>query len=101
MRLCRLGDSLVIGIVQIASTLASSSVALALGMPLPSLRQWAGALKLADRLGLRRMGTVALLGQTKHHGLIPKLKPALDALVANHIFIRQELIDAALKEAGE
>jgi len=59
------------------------------------------ARKLADRLGLRRMGTVALLGQAKREGLIPKLKPALDALVANHIFIRQELIDAALKEAGE
>lgn len=59
------------------------------------------ARKLADRLGLRRMGTVALLGQAKREGFIPKLKPALDALVANHIFIRQELIDAALKEAGE
>jgi len=59
------------------------------------------ARKLADRLGLRRMGSVALLGQAKHEGLIPKLKPALDALVANGIFIRQELIHAALKEAGE
>lgn len=59
------------------------------------------ARKLAERLGLRRMGTVALLGQAKREGLIPKLKPALDALVANHIFIRQQLIDAALKEAGE
>jgi hypothetical protein len=59
------------------------------------------ARKLAQRLGLRRMGTVALLGQAKREGLIPSLKPALDALVANGIFIRQELIDAALREAGE
>jgi predicted nucleic acid-binding protein len=59
------------------------------------------ARKLADRLGLRRMGTVALLGQAKREGLIPKLKPALEALLANRIFIRQGLIDAALKEAGE
>jgi hypothetical protein len=59
------------------------------------------ARKLADRLGLRRMGTVTLLGQAKRERLIPKLKPALDALVANRIFIRQELIEAALKEAGE
>ena len=59
------------------------------------------ARKLADRLGLRRMGTVAWLGRAKREGLIPKLKPALDALLANHIFIRHELIDAALKEAGE
>jgi predicted nucleic acid-binding protein len=47
------------------------------------------------------MGTVALLGQAKREGLIPKLKPALDALVANSIFIRQELIEAALREARE
>jgi predicted nucleic acid-binding protein len=59
------------------------------------------ARKLAERLGLPRMGSVALLGRAKREGLIPKLKPALDALVANGIFIRQELIAAALKEAGE
>ena len=59
------------------------------------------ARKLADRLGLRRMGTVALLGRAKREGLLPKLKPALDALLANGVFIRQELISAALKEVGE
>ena len=59
------------------------------------------ARKLAKRLGLRSMGTVALLGRAKQKGLISTLKPALDALLANHIFIRQELIDAAIHEAGE
>jgi len=59
------------------------------------------ARKFAVRLGLRRMGTVALLGRAKREGLIPKLKPTLDALVASNIFIRQELIDEALKESGE
>jgi len=59
------------------------------------------ARKLADRLGLRRMGTVALLARAKRDGLIPQLKPALDGLRANGIFIRQELADAALKEVGE
>lgn len=59
------------------------------------------ARKLADRLGLRRMGTVALLGRAKREGLIPKLKPALDALVANEIFISQHLMDSALREVGE
>jgi predicted nucleic acid-binding protein len=59
------------------------------------------ARRIAERLGLRRMGTVALLGQAKRDGLIPKLKPALDGLVSSGIFIRQELIDAALKEIGE
>jgi predicted nucleic acid-binding protein len=32
------------------------------------------ARKLADRLGLRRMGTVALLGQAKREGAIPKAR---------------------------
>lgn len=59
------------------------------------------ARKLAARLGLRRMGTVAVLGLAKREGMIPKLKPALDALVANGIYIRQELIAAALHEVGE
>ena len=59
------------------------------------------ARKLADRLRLRRMGTVALLGQARQQNLILKLKPALDALVASGIFIRAELIAAALKEVGE
>ena len=59
------------------------------------------ARKLAQRLGLRRMGTVALLGQAKRGRLIPELRPALNALVAQGIYIRRELIDAALSEAGE
>ena len=59
------------------------------------------ARNLARRLGLRRMGTVALLGQAKRAGLILALKPALDALLANGIFIGRGLMEAALKEAGE
>ena len=59
------------------------------------------ARKLAERLKLRRMGTVALLGQAKQAGLIEKLKPCLDSLLASGIFIRQELISAALTEVGE
>ena len=59
------------------------------------------ARKVAERLQLRRMGTVALLGLAKREGLIERLKPCLEALVANGVFIRQELIDAALREVGE
>jgi hypothetical protein len=59
------------------------------------------ARKIAARLKLRRMGTVALLGQAKRAGLVKELKPLLDALLACGIYIRKELIEAALKEAGE
>ena len=59
------------------------------------------ARKIAARLNLRRMGTVALLGQAKRAGLVKKLKPSLDALLDCGIYVRKELIEAALKEAGE
>jgi predicted nucleic acid-binding protein len=59
------------------------------------------ARKLAERLRLRRMGTVALLGLARRENLIAKLKPSLDALVSNGIFIRPELIAAALREVDE
>jgi predicted nucleic acid-binding protein len=58
------------------------------------------ARKLAARLNLRRMGTVALLAAAKRAGLIEKLKPQLEALVANNIYLRQELIDAVLRDVG-
>jgi predicted nucleic acid-binding protein len=59
------------------------------------------ARKLAQHLGLRRIGTVGFLALAKRDGLISTLKPALDALLAHGIYIRQDLINAALKEAGE
>jgi predicted nucleic acid-binding protein len=69
--------------------------------PLPSCWWTIFTRKLIQRLGLRRMGTVALLGLAKREGLIWKLKPPLEALLAHGIFIRRELIDAARREAGE
>ncbi len=59
------------------------------------------ARKIAARLKLRRMGTIALLGRAKQAGLVGKLKPLLDGLLGCGIHIRRELIEAALKEAGE
>lgn len=59
------------------------------------------ARKLAARLGLRRMGTVALLIAAKRSGLIESLRPQLQALVANNIFLDQALIKAALRDVGE
>ena len=44
---------------------------------------------------------VALPGQARCEKLPPRLKPALDALLANGIFLRPELIATALKEVGE
>ena len=59
------------------------------------------ARKIAARLNLRRMGTIALLGRAKHEGLVDKPQPLLERLVNSGIHIRQDLVDAAIKEAGE
>jgi hypothetical protein len=59
------------------------------------------ARKIAARLNLRRMGTIALLGRAKREGLVAKLQPLLERLVNSGIHIRRDLVDAALKEAGE
>ena len=59
------------------------------------------ARKIAEWLGLRQIGTVGLLLRAKRRGLTERIKPHLEALIANGIYIRKELIEAVLKEAGE
>ncbi len=59
------------------------------------------ARRVAEYLGVRRMGTVGLLRRAKQAGLIERLRPQLEALKANGIHIRQELVDAVLREVGE
>ncbi len=59
------------------------------------------ARKVAGRLNIKQIGTIGLLLRAKRSKLIDKLKPHLEALQKNGIYIRQELIDAVLNEAGE
>lgn len=59
------------------------------------------ARRLAERLGIRRIGTVGLLLEFRRREWIKSLRSDIDALVANGIYLRQDLIDAALRSAGE
>jgi len=61
----------------------------------------ARARRVAGRLNIRMIGTVGLLRRAKKAKLIDKLRPLLEALQANGIYIRQNLIDAVLKNVGE
>lgn len=61
----------------------------------------ARARRVAERLDIPRIGTVGLLRRAKRKGLIDQLRPQLEALQANGVYIRQELIDAVLKDVGE
>lgn len=61
----------------------------------------ARARRVAERLRIERIGTVGLLRHAKQMGLIALLRPHLEALQAQGIYVRQALIDAALKDVGE
>lgn len=59
------------------------------------------ARRVAKRLELRHVGTVGLLRRAKKEGLVAAVKPLLEALVENGIFIEQALIDAVLADLEE
>lgn len=59
------------------------------------------ARKIAQRLNVKQIGTIGLLLRAKRQGLIETISPHIDALIENGIYIRRELIDAVLFEAGE
>ena len=61
----------------------------------------ARARKIAQRLNIKQIGTIGLLLRAKRQGLVHAIKPHIDDLVENGIYVRRELIDAVLAEAGE
>ena len=61
----------------------------------------ARARRLAQRLGIARIGSVGLLRRAKQMGLIARLKPELEALQANGIYMSKQLFDEVLKSVGE
>ena len=61
----------------------------------------ARARKIAQRLDIKQIGTIGLMLRAKRRGLVETIRPHIDALVENGIYIRKELIDGVLKEAGE
>ncbi|MCG8461108.1 MAG: DUF3368 domain-containing protein [Holophagales bacterium] len=59
------------------------------------------ARRIAERLGIRRMGTLGLLRMAKLGGLIPEARTQIRALIDQGIYIHQVLIDAVLEDLGE
>ena len=58
--------------------------------------------RVAERLGLRRMGVIGMLQRAKMHRVIPELKPALDDLRSTAGFwIGSALYDRVLRDARE
>jgi len=61
----------------------------------------ARARRVAERLNIRRIGTVGLLRWAKKVGLINEIRPYMETLQKNGIYIRPALIEAVLKDVGE
>ena len=58
--------------------------------------------KVAHRLGVHVTGTAGVLLAVKVAGVIPSLRPLLDALVHEHSFhLNQDLYEQTLRAAGE
>ncbi|MBD2414905.1 hypothetical protein FACHB389_33820 [Nostoc calcicola FACHB-389] len=61
----------------------------------------AQARRVAERLGIRRIGTLGILRKAKNAGLIVEIRPYIEQLRSNGIYIRPSLIDAVLRDVRE
>lgn len=59
------------------------------------------ARKEAQRLGLRRIGTIGLLLEAHRGGHLPVLRPIMEQLKQTDFLISRALVDAVLEAAGE
>lgn len=59
------------------------------------------ARRLAESLGIARIGTVGILIEMRRRDWFPSLRKEIESLVAAGIHLREELIDAALRSVDE
>jgi uncharacterized protein len=80
----------------------AEAIALALSLPESTvLLDDAQARRVAERFGVNRIGTLGILRKAKKAGLIEAIKPYTIQLQNNGIYMRQNLIDAVLRDVGE
>lgn len=59
------------------------------------------ARRVAEELGLLVTGTAGILLVAKRRALLPRIRPALDALLRTSFFLSPQLYDELLRAAGE
>ena len=59
------------------------------------------ARRCAQSLGIQTLGTCGVIVLAKRRGVIPEIKPSLDALRSAGLWLSDGLIGAVLNEAGE
>jgi uncharacterized protein len=78
--------------------------AIALAQSIPEsivLLDDAQARRVAERLNVPRIGTLGILRRAKKSGLVMAVKPYIEQLRSQGIYIRQSLIDAVLQDLRE
>jgi uncharacterized protein len=78
--------------------------AIALAMDVPDsivLLDDAQARRVAERFGIARIGTLGILRLAKKQGLLSQIKPCINLLQSQGIYLRQALVDAILRDTGE
>jgi predicted nucleic acid-binding protein len=59
------------------------------------------ARRTALALGLPLVGAVGLLARAKREGILPAVRPGIEALQRTGFFVSSALVDRVLREAGE
>lgn len=61
----------------------------------------AQARRVAERLGIRKIGTLGILRRAKKGGLIDEVQVYIQQLRHQGIYIRASLVEAVLRDVGE
>lgn len=61
----------------------------------------AQARRVAERFNIPRIGTLGILRSAKKRGLISALRPQIELLKANNIYMADRLVEAVLRDVGE
>ena len=78
--------------------------ALALAQAIPNsivLLDDAQARRVAERLGISRIGTLGILRQAKKRGLISEVKPYIEQLKVSGLYIHNNVVNLVLSDLGE
>ena len=59
------------------------------------------ARRLAESLGIPVIGTVGVLALAKDQGMLPAIRPEIEALLRVRFFLAPDVVARVLKEAGE
>lgn len=79
----------------------SAAIRLALKLSVPVLSDERTGRAIASRLGLSVTGSAGVLLAAKKRGLIPAVKPILDAIAGNGYHLSDDLVRAILSRARE